>query len=202
MVIRELNATECRQLLAGGSLGRIACARDGQPYITPAFFHYEPGDDALYSFATPGQRVEWMRSNLKVCVEIEKVVDEFNWSTVIIFGTYQELRDRAAARKRALSLLEHRRRWWLPGAVRVATEERPDEPVFYRIDIRKMTGRGASDEYRGQTHLRCLGERRRDRAFMRGRCSTNRGLCPNGFARRRSISKQSLRTKVSRRTWS
>ena len=149
MVIHELNAAECRQVIAGGSLGRIACARDGQPYITPAFFHYEPGDEALYSFATPGQRVEWMRSNQKVCVEIERMVNDFNWSTVIIFGIYQELREadgHAAARKRAISLLEHRRRWWLPGAVRVATEERPDEPVFHRIVISQMTGRRAGEQ--------------------------------------------------------
>ena len=50
MLIRDMNAQECRDLLARPGVGRLACAHDNQPYIVPVYFAYEP--DRLYGFAT------------------------------------------------------------------------------------------------------------------------------------------------------
>jgi hypothetical protein len=58
MLIREMNAQECRDLLARLSTGRLGCARNNQPYIVPVYFAYEP--DRLHGFSTVGQKIEWM----------------------------------------------------------------------------------------------------------------------------------------------
>ena len=38
MLIHELSAEECAELLTRAHLGRLGCAHDGQPYIVPISF--------------------------------------------------------------------------------------------------------------------------------------------------------------------
>jgi uncharacterized protein len=72
MVIRELSNEECRRMLAGTRLARLACAFNNQPYVVPVYLAYhEPseGEACFYGFTTVGQKVDWMRANPLVCVE-------------------------------------------------------------------------------------------------------------------------------------
>ena len=52
MVIHDLTPSQCRELLGRMHLGRLACAKADQPYITPIFFYYDAGQDSLFSFST------------------------------------------------------------------------------------------------------------------------------------------------------
>ena len=94
MLINDMTAKECSEMLARTSFGRLGCARDNQPYVVPIYFAYEPGH--LYGFSTVGQKIEWMRANPKVCVEVDEVTNHFEWMSVIVNGRYQELPDTPA----------------------------------------------------------------------------------------------------------
>jgi uncharacterized protein len=147
MVIHELTAAECRAVLRLTTVGRLACARDGQPYIVPLFLYFDPRDDSLYGFSTLGQKIDWMRSNPKVCVEVEQIIDKFHWSTVVIFGRYEEVGDSAEEqelRHRASKLFEQRPLWWLPATGKIPAAEERHASVVYRIRIDRMSGRRAS----------------------------------------------------------
>ena len=61
MQIRELTTDECKEMLQATNLGRLACVRYNRPYIVPVYFDYY--EDALYSFATLGKKIQWMRTN-------------------------------------------------------------------------------------------------------------------------------------------
>ena len=89
MLIQSMTRQASMELLARAKVGRLACAHEGQPYITPMSFIYEPG--CLYSFSTVGQKITWMRANPLVCVEVEEVVNRWDWATVIVLGRYEEL---------------------------------------------------------------------------------------------------------------
>ncbi len=94
MVIHEMSREECLKVLAGARLARLACAYENQPYIVPAYLacHAPPGGDAcLYGFTTAGQKVEWMRANPLVCVEVDEFASFDQWVSVIAFGRYEEL---------------------------------------------------------------------------------------------------------------
>ena len=147
MVIHELTPAECRQLLADSTLGRLACAKSDQPYITPLFYYFDSSDDCLYSFATVGQKIEWMRDNPKVCIEVDQIADQFHWTTVVAFGRYEELSDATgagpSARARPRAVRAHPN-WWLPGTGRLVSVGERETPVVYRIRIDRATGRRAS----------------------------------------------------------
>jgi len=96
MVIRELSREECLALLAESRLSRLACVHDDQPYIVPAYLAYDAeahGEPSLYGVTTRGTKVEWMRSNPRVCVEVDHVLDFDQWVSVVVLGRYEELVD-------------------------------------------------------------------------------------------------------------
>ena len=150
MLIRELNRQESLDLLSHSRLGRLACAHEAQPYIVPLYFAYD--DEYLYSFSTFGQKIEWMRANPSVCVEVDEVVSPQQWVTVIVFGQFEEMPDvpewRRAREYTHKKLLERDAIWWEPAYSRtiVGDKERPLEPLFYRIRIEQITGHRASPE--------------------------------------------------------
>jgi nitroimidazol reductase NimA-like FMN-containing flavoprotein (pyridoxamine 5'-phosphate oxidase superfamily) len=147
MIVHELTAAECRDILTRTNLGRLACARYNQPYIVPIFFSFDPDANCLYGFSTVGKKIEWMRENPRVCVEVEEIADQFHWATVVITGRYVEVRnaDKAqAARERAKELFQQRPQWWLPGGAKLATGVEHDESVIYGIEIDALSGRRAS----------------------------------------------------------
>jgi hypothetical protein len=146
MRIHEMTAAECDQVLAGADFGRLACARHDQPYIVPIHFYFDEQERCLYSFATLGRKIEWMRENPKVCVAIDEIADRFQWTTVLVFGRYEEVRetdDKSQAHRRALQLFRQRPEWWLPAAGKVAGGEEHHSPVVYRIHIDRLSGRRA-----------------------------------------------------------
>jgi len=124
-------------------LGRLGCAIHNQPYVVPIYFAYEPYQ--LYSFATFGRKIEWMRKNPKVCVEVDEVVDHYQWISVIANGRYQELPNTAkfaSKRLKALMALEKHLLWWQTAlaAKQLPTRSESSEPLFYCIYIDSISG--------------------------------------------------------------
>jgi len=61
MLIHEMTKDECRIALESVSIGTMACARDGQPYVVPTYFSYD--GNHIYGVSMLGQKIEWMRAN-------------------------------------------------------------------------------------------------------------------------------------------
>ena len=148
MFIRELTKPECLELLTRARLGRLACASQNQPYIVPIFFAFD--EHYLYSFSTVGQKIEWMRNNPNVCVEVDEVVSAQQWASVVVYGQYEEMPNslewrgvRADVRRR---LMERNAIWWEPGYAKTMLHdtERPLTPFFYRIRVVEITGHRAA----------------------------------------------------------
>jgi hypothetical protein len=155
MLIHEMTEDECRAALERVSFGRLACARDNQPYVVPINFSYDgkhlygfSAPAEIYGFSTLGQKIEWMRTNPLVCLEIDERTSHHEWMSVVVSGHYEELPDTPEfghARVHALEVLQKRAMWWQPAYV--ATEQREQfTPIFYRIHIRQMTGRRATPD--------------------------------------------------------
>src|SRR5271165_4644927 len=146
MIIQEMTDNECAAALGQTDFGRLACARGQQPYIVPIYFSYD--GEHLYGVTTLGQKIEWMRSNPLVCLEIDERTNHYQWMSVVVFGRYEELPESPEyddARAHALEVLQRRAMWWQPACV--ATEQREQRaPLFYRIHIEQVTGHRATPD--------------------------------------------------------
>jgi uncharacterized protein len=149
MHIKELTNHDCYEVLANCRLGRIACSRENQPYIVPFHFAFD-GQSSLYAFSTFGQKIEWMRANPLVCIETDKIINQFEWTSLVIFGHYEELPDHGDfenLRCQAHALLSKHELWWQPAFVSGKQNvERNNLPIYFRIKIDKISGRTAITE--------------------------------------------------------
>jgi nitroimidazol reductase NimA-like FMN-containing flavoprotein (pyridoxamine 5'-phosphate oxidase superfamily) len=149
LIVKDMSRESAITLLQSLHEGRIACVRESQPYITPLHFAYQ--DHYLYSFATVGKRIEWMRANPLVCVEVERIESRERWHTIIVSGVYEELPNGSEYLERqvlAYNLLSKAANWWEPGFVKTIHQGavRPLETVYFRIKITEMSAHEASVE--------------------------------------------------------
>jgi uncharacterized protein len=147
--IHEMSEAECRATLEKATVGRLGCARDNRPYVVPTYFSFD--GKHLYGFTTFGQKIEWMRSNPHVCLEIDERISHDKWMSVIVFGRFEELPDEhkyEAARTEAHWLMQKRAMWWEPAFVASSHRDIPHSftPIFYRIHIENMTGHRATPD--------------------------------------------------------
>ena len=150
MLITEITSEECREILARSGFGHLACSHNNEPYVVPMYFAYET--EYLYGFSIFGRKIEWMRANPRVCIEVDEVVSHSSWASVIINGLYQELPNSGehySERQHAYSVLEKRALWWQAAeAAKELRTTQPFPPIFYRIHIDAITGhRATPDDY-------------------------------------------------------
>lgn len=143
MLIREMTQEQCDDLLARTGFGRLACARNNEPYIVPIYFGHQPG--RLYGFAAFGQKIEWMRANPNVCVQVDEIAAPDDWTSVVVQGSYEELPDAPEyeqIRSSALSSIEAKSLSWSAAyaASQVRTHPNAHPPVFYCIHIDRLSG--------------------------------------------------------------
>src|SRR4051794_21267245 len=70
-VIRELPADQIEQLLSSAIVGRIACSHpdEARPYLVPFAYGYD--GIAIYAHSGPGKKLDYMRANPLVTVEVD-----------------------------------------------------------------------------------------------------------------------------------
>ena len=150
MFIHDMTEAECHYALKHANVGRLACTRDNQPYVVPIYFAYN--EHHLYAISTVGQKIEWMRANPLVCVEVDNLTSHDEWMSVVVFGRYEELPDLPeykVAREQALALLQRRSAWWWePACVCQNHQDTPHSctPVSYRIHIDRISGHHATPD--------------------------------------------------------
>ena len=148
MIVRTLSTADCTALLAANRLARLACTKDGRPYIVPIYYAY--ADSHLYAFSMPGKKVEWMRSNPQVSAQIDERGEGREWRSVIVDGLYEELPDRIGHKREldhAWSLLSKHVDWWEPGGYKPIAPAVSDHSmhVFFRIVVEQLSGREAKE---------------------------------------------------------
>jgi len=143
MIVNPISDEECSAILRRASIGRLACARDNEPYVVPIYLAYEAG--YAYVFSTFGQKIRWMRANPKVCLEIDEIASESEWAAVIVNGRYEELVEPQYSDERMYArtlLARQHQHWWLNAAAerRLDSDDELVDPLFFRIRIDSMTG--------------------------------------------------------------
>lgn len=148
MALKNMTHAECVDMLRGGHFGHLACSKEGQPYVVPIYFAFQ--SRVAYSFSMPGRKVEWMRQNPKVCLQVEDWPSKGSWRSVVLSGNFQEFPDNDAwheERLTAWSLLQKYLNWWEIGSLK------PDEippahasrHLFYGIYMNDVSGRAAME---------------------------------------------------------
>ena len=89
-MLGALTDAQIDHVLQTQMIGRIGCSHGGEIYVVPVTYVYKDG--YIYVHSKEGKKVKLMRKNPKVCFEVDIIENMTNWRSVIVWGTYEELK--------------------------------------------------------------------------------------------------------------
>lgn len=142
--MNELTWDRCRDILVDSRVAHMAVISEGEPYVAP--ISYVVVGDAICIRTGAGKRVEAMRVNPRVCVEVSEY-DEANgdWESVIIWGTAEFVEDSRLAQEIIFAFIEKYRD--VLGSPLNPGSVFPESDVIIRIPIEDSTGRDSGSYF-------------------------------------------------------
>jgi nitroimidazol reductase NimA-like FMN-containing flavoprotein (pyridoxamine 5'-phosphate oxidase superfamily) len=134
-------------VLNTGFVGRIGCGAKEKIYVVPVTYVYHNG--YIYAHSKEGEKIKVMRSNPRVCFEVDSIDNMTNWRCVMLWGTYEELKTEKeqqkglkimADRLAPFAISESVRATQLPG-MKPESVAKKLKAVAYRIKILERSGR-------------------------------------------------------------
>jgi hypothetical protein len=137
MNIGRLKDTDALAILREGALGRLGCIAAGWPYVVPVNYFFD--GEVLYIHSLPGKKIDALRANPRVCLQVDEIEDSYNWRSVIAYGTFEEVSSEET-RENILTKLYSR----LPHMTPVESKlvEGLKETIVFRIKVDEITGMG------------------------------------------------------------
>ncbi|HKG12921.1 MAG TPA: pyridoxamine 5'-phosphate oxidase family protein [Pyrinomonadaceae bacterium] len=132
-----MSVEEARALLRSARLARLGCVAGDEPYVVPVNYAFD--DECAISHSLPGLKITAMRERPRVCLQVDAVKDQFNWKSVLAYGTFEEIVN-TDERARALSLLLSLFPRLTPVETLIAEDANAPAPIVYRIRIDRVTG--------------------------------------------------------------
>jgi nitroimidazol reductase NimA-like FMN-containing flavoprotein (pyridoxamine 5'-phosphate oxidase superfamily) len=145
-MLGELNDTQIDNLLVSQAIGRIGYTNGKQPFIIPVTYVYNGKN--IIGQCQEGMKLEIMRKNPTICFQVDLILNMANWQSVLLQGTFRELKGteadiaRAKLFDRVLPLStsstihahEHKTNSKVDDSTRI-------KPVMYQVRIKKKYGR-------------------------------------------------------------
>jgi uncharacterized protein len=145
-MLGKLTDPQIDHVLHSQFIGRIGCSTEGNIYIVPVTYVYHDG--YIYAHAKEGEKVQMMRKNPKVCFEVDIIDTMTNWRSVIVWGEYEELKDKSEQRTGMKIMNDRLAPFVTSETVRTSESsaqsaiiEKGLKAVAYRIRVTKKTGR-------------------------------------------------------------
>ena len=131
----QLGEQESLKLLEEIKIGRMGCCLNDAPYVIP--IHYFFDGKHIYVHSLPGRKIEMLRANPNVCLQVDEIKDEYNWRSVIVFGRYEEL-TAVAEHDTALAMLFRHMPHLTP--VEAGMSRQSVQSIVFRIKPDQITG--------------------------------------------------------------
>jgi nitroimidazol reductase NimA-like FMN-containing flavoprotein (pyridoxamine 5'-phosphate oxidase superfamily) len=141
-----LTAPEIENVLQSQSICNMACTDGKKPYVVPITYYYD--GTYIYCQSHEGKKIDILRKNPNVCIQIDIITSMDTWKSAIINGTFEELKgdDAENARielfSRVMTLMtsskshqfEHKENGKIDDSSRIKT-------IMFKIKIKDKTGR-------------------------------------------------------------
>lgn len=136
MLVR-LTQDQSRHILSEKRLGRLGCIVNGGPYIVPINYYFS--EDCVYSHSLPGMKISALRDNPRACLQVDEIISEINWRSVLAFGTFEEVRGGADKAIILHKLLEDCPTL-TPVESAIVVDGDPPRVIVYRLKISEISG--------------------------------------------------------------
>ena len=144
-MISSLTKDQCERILLGSMIAHLGCHSGGKTYVVPITYVMQNG--YMYAHSKEGLKIRMMRKNPKVCFQVEQVDNMANWRSVIVWGKFEELKNKTEQEKAQKILINGLQAFTTGDSVKPPKDtgdmrpHKEEKPVFYRISIEEISGR-------------------------------------------------------------
>jgi nitroimidazol reductase NimA-like FMN-containing flavoprotein (pyridoxamine 5'-phosphate oxidase superfamily) len=135
MKIDKLSDTNSQAVLRERTFGRLGCIADGGPYVVPVNYIFDGKD--IYIHSLPGKKINALRANPRICLQVDQIIDSYHWRSVIAYGNYEEIFEEKARTEILENLSSN-----LPDMSPVESKmvDGLKEIIIFRIKVDEITG--------------------------------------------------------------
>ncbi len=149
-MLGKLNNFQIDRVLLSETHAHLGCHANKETYVVPVsyVFEQENKEEFIYGYTIEGKKISMMRENPEVCLQVESIQSHAHWQSVIVWGTFEELKGREA--DHAIQILSSRLHPYIstetlrPAHSMQQLEGHYDpgmKTIAYRIRLKKKTGR-------------------------------------------------------------
>jgi hypothetical protein len=132
-----LRAPEAFEIIKNGKVGRLGCIDEGEPYVVP--INYVVSEGHIFSHSLPGKKIDAMRAQPRVCLQVDEFDDDFHWRSAIAFGKFEEIHT-PSERRSVLTKLLTRFPRLTPVETMIAHDGGAPDSIVFRIVVDRVTG--------------------------------------------------------------
>lgn len=137
MTIGKLKLNDSLDILRNGNLGRLGCIYEDAPYVVPVNYYFDGKD--VYVHSLKGRKIDAMRANRRVCLQVDEMEDSYHWRSVIAYGDYEEVVEEKPREKALVDIFRR-----IPHLTPVESKMKKgvEETIVFRIKVTEITGVG------------------------------------------------------------
>jgi len=90
-MIRPLNEKESKHVLGNNYIGYLGYIDRGRPFVKPITYFYDRKKNVIISYSGNGHKVDAMRKNNHVCLEVAQIDSVNDWKSALAQGTFEQL---------------------------------------------------------------------------------------------------------------
>jgi uncharacterized protein len=145
-MIGKLNHEQIEHVLIREMVGRLGFRSSERIHIVPVAFAYNNG--RIYAHSREGTKIKMMRKYPDVCFQVDSIDNLANWRSVILWGTFTELK-KPVEQREAMQLIRDRLTPFITSDSTNPTHlsraphvvEKPKKTIVYRINVTEESGR-------------------------------------------------------------
>ena len=91
-MIKNINRDECLKIISQNYIGHLAYIYKNAPFIVPITYYYDKKNITVIGYTGEGHKINALRINNAVALEIVDIKSIDTWKTILIQGTFEELK--------------------------------------------------------------------------------------------------------------
>jgi len=90
-MFEKIAKDEYLKMLSNNYIASLAYIADSTPYIVPITYYYNEKENIIISYSNEGHKINAMRLNNSVSIQLDEIESLDNWKTLLLIGEFEEL---------------------------------------------------------------------------------------------------------------
>lgn len=89
-MFKALEEKEIEFILENNYIGHLGYVYNNSPFVVPITYYYDKASRAIICYSGDGHKMQAMRANTAVCLQVDDIEAVNNWKSIAVHGTFEQ----------------------------------------------------------------------------------------------------------------